>query len=94
MWVMKMNLRDELQCFCENIRQLRKEKKLSRYAMAKKLKIGVVTLRKIEQGIIPPRLSCKILLTIFDEFHIEPAKMFSPLHFSFPEKNQKKQKNS
>ena len=86
-----MTTQDELHCFCENVKQIRKERGLSCRAMAKKLKIGVGTLRKIEQGMIPPRLSCAVLLTIYDEFHIYPEKMFSP---HLPEKNQKKQKNS
>jgi transcriptional regulator with XRE-family HTH domain len=88
-----MTTQDELHCFCENIKKIRKEKGLCCRAMAKKLQIGIGSLRKIEQGEVPPRLRCEILLIIYKEFEISPEQMFAPLP-DCSEKNQKKQKNS
>lgn len=67
-----------LEFFCWNIRFLRHEIRLSKKEMAKKLKIGVKTLTKIEAGIVPPRLSSKIIETIHREFKVIPSALFSP----------------
>ena len=52
--------------------------RLSKKEMAKKLKIGVKTLTKIEAGIVPPRLSSKIIENIHREFKVIPSVLFSP----------------
>ena len=64
---------------CHNIRLLRSKYKLSQAEMAKRLEIGVQTLRSLEKDRIPPRLSCGILCKIYKEFGIWPSDMFSPL---------------
>ena len=44
--------------------------------MAKVLGIGTKTLTEIENGILPPRLSCDILIKVYEVFHILPNMMF------------------
>ncbi|MBQ7347692.1 MAG: helix-turn-helix transcriptional regulator [Clostridia bacterium] len=68
----------ESQIFCENLKQLRKRESLTKVVMAKKLGIGVQTLTKIENGIIPPLLSTEILYQIHHHFGIMPTEMFTP----------------
>ncbi len=68
--------------FCYNIRFLRRKYKLSRAEMAKRLGIGVQTLRALEKDEIPSRLSCEILFRIYNEFGICPKNIFSPLNDS------------
>ena len=46
---------------CKNIKILREKNKLSKKEMAKRLGIGVIALSKLESGILPKRLSVKIL---------------------------------
>ena len=61
--------------FCENVKFLRECYGFTQTEMAKKMGIGVKSLRKIENGEVPPRLSCIVLFTIQREFGIEPTKI-------------------
>lgn len=65
--------------FCQNIKKLREAEKLSKKDMSKRLGIGVKSLTMLENGIIPKRLTCKIVFKIQDEFNIHPKNMFKPL---------------
>ena len=56
---------------CKNIKILREKNKLSKKEMAKCLGIGVIALSKLESGILPKRLSVKILFLIERDFGIE-----------------------
>ncbi len=61
--------------FCRNIRYLRAKHHLSQQEMAKLLGIGVGTLRKMEQGMIPPRLGCGVLCRLAASFHVSANAM-------------------
>ena len=53
-----------------NISYLRKSNNITKREMAKILSIGIKSLNKIEQGIIPPRLSVEVLFRIRDYFGV------------------------
>ena len=61
--------------FCENVKFLRECYGFTQTEMAKKMGISVKSLRKIENGEVPPRLSCVVLFKIQHEFGIEPTRM-------------------
>lgn len=63
-------------CFSERIGLLRRQHGLSKREMAKKLRISVASLEKIEKGELPPRLSARIVLCVYQEFGIPPHKQF------------------
>ena len=71
----KMENRREVIIFLENIKRLREEKGYSKREMAKRLKIGLYSINKIESGELPPRLSIDVLDNIEKEFKIYPADM-------------------
>ncbi len=58
------------------VQKLRKEKHLSQKKMARILGVGVGTVRKIEKGIFPERISCTVLMNIYREFGIKPSDQF------------------
>jgi DNA-binding transcriptional regulator YiaG len=66
----------DLEILCENIKTLRVKNNLSEQEMAARLKIGVKTLRNIEKGHFPPRMSCEILFRIQHHFGILPQHLF------------------
>ncbi|MBQ7120767.1 MAG: helix-turn-helix transcriptional regulator [Clostridia bacterium] len=59
-----------------NIAWLREHNKLSKKKMAKILDISVKSLNKIENGVLPPKISVKIIFNICDFFEIKPKKLF------------------
>ncbi len=65
--------------FCQNILALRKKYQLTQVKMAELLGISIKSLRSLERGKIPPKLSCKILFNIYEVFGVFPGDMFSPL---------------
>lgn len=58
------------------VQQLRKDRHLSQKEMARILGVGVGTVRKIERGIFPERISCPVLVNIYREFGIKPSEQF------------------
>ena len=70
-------MEQEIKIFCDNLATLRKRKKLSLARMATKLNISVKSLKLLEAGTLPPRLSTTILFTIEKKFGIAPADMFT-----------------
>lgn len=60
-----------------NIVFLRKHFGISRKRMAKLLGIGVATLQKLEQGILPPRLGVDIFFHIQRNFEIAPVTILT-----------------
>lgn len=52
---------NEFKIFCKKISELRKENKLCKSNMAKKLHISIKTLDKIEMGVMPAKLNTEIL---------------------------------
>ncbi len=69
----------ELQNFCKNIAYLRKKYNYSKSQLASILGTSAKAITRLEQGIIPPTLSCFILVHLDNYFHIPPDAMFSPL---------------
>ena len=76
-----INLKNDtqLKIFCQNIKILREKNGLNEKEMTKILGIGVNSLEKIEQGIIPHRTGVKIIFKISQHFKIEPHKLFDYL---------------
>lgn len=70
--------------FC-NIAGLRRYYGYSKKYMATLLGIGVKTLDKIEAGVVPPRLSAEILVSLYRHFHILPAALLSQQLFAQPQ---------
>ncbi|MBR4017003.1 MAG: helix-turn-helix transcriptional regulator [Oscillospiraceae bacterium] len=66
-----------LKILFRNITGLRKFYGYSKKEMAQILGIGIKTLDKIENGIIPPRLGVEIVFVVCQQFHIRPAVLFS-----------------
>ena len=66
----------EIQFFCKNLAALRKATGASVTTMAERLHISPRTLRSLEGGILPPRLSVSILFRIEKEYGIPPKDMF------------------
>ena len=69
----------EWQIFGANLRCLRKEHALSQRQMADSLEISVYSLRKIDRGILPPRVKVSVVLLFCKQFHLKPTQAFSPL---------------
>ena len=63
--------------FCENIKYLRKKHNLSKAEMAKRLNVGIGSITSIENGILPPRLSTRVLITIEESFNVSASKILS-----------------
>ena len=63
--------------FCLNVKKLRAAYGLSKKEMAKILHIGVASLTKMENGILPPRASYLIVIYICESFHVAPSQIFS-----------------
>ena len=72
-------IREEMDVFCQNIKTLRERHCLSKKEMAKILGIGVKSLTKIEQGIIPTRASTNIIFHLSHCFDVQPHNLFKPL---------------
>ena len=72
-----MNTTTEVYTFCENVKRLRKNLRLSKNAMSSILGICVASLNKIENGSLPPRLSCEVLFRIQSAFGIPVYVLFS-----------------
>jgi len=60
----------------ENLIKLRIAHGLTKREMAKCIGIGVASLRKLEQGLLPPRLCCDIFDRIYEQFGITADRIF------------------
>ena len=67
----------EFQMLCRNIQYLRKKHKLSQKEMAGRLRIGVGSLKKMEDGEIPPRLGVDFLFYVHKHFGVKPCDLVS-----------------
>lgn len=74
-----MDHKEQLLIFCKNIRALRKYYNLSKEKMARLLGISVTSLTKIENGKVPDRLSCNILVRIYNIFGIKMSEIFTDI---------------
>lgn len=69
----------ERKIFCDNVKKLREINKLSKKEMAKRLHITVKSLSILEQGIIPPRMSLKVAISISKEFGLLLKDVFEEI---------------
>ncbi len=60
-----------------NVKQIRTQHRLSKTAMAKMLSISTDSLRKIENGQIPPRLVVLVPFHIASIFDVTTAELYS-----------------
>ena len=58
------------------IKKLRKDHSLSQKEMAERLGVSVYTIRKIEKGCLPQRISAAVLIRVYREFSIKPSEQF------------------
>ena len=70
---------NQILILCQNIKILRERNGLSKKKMAQILDIGVTSLAKIEQGIMPPRTGVDIIFKISQHFKIRPHQLFTAL---------------
>ena len=73
---MNPKLQEEVQNFLRNVAWLRKHHGLSQKEMAVLLGVGVGTIRKMERGVLPPRLMADVVWRIRDSFHVPPRELF------------------
>ena len=66
----------EIMNFCCNVKRLREDNNLTKKQMAEICGIGIVSLNKLEQGILPPRLSAYMIIGIYNNFGIMPSDLF------------------
>ena len=67
----------EITTFCKNIKFLRERNQISKKMMCKILKIGAKSLNKIENGILPPRTRCDVLIRACCFFNLTPQDLLS-----------------
>lgn len=78
-----MNESSHQQCVNEsanllrNLNHLRRQHHLTQKQMAQTLGISITTWRKMEQGIMPPRLSSLVVYRAADAFGIPTSTLFS-----------------
>lgn len=80
---------DEIGNFLYNIELLRKVSGLTMKKMASLLEIGVDSLRRIEKGELPPRLSVTLFFRIYDCFGILPKDQVSGRLDEMPKTKEK-----
>jgi len=69
--------RTERIIFLKNLAALRRKHNLTQTQMAQTLGIGIVSWRMIERGVMPPRLSAKVVYRAADAFGVVPSHLFS-----------------
>ena len=74
-----MTNKEELQIFCKNLKYLRKKYKLSQKEMAKICGVGVLSIRKLENGIIPKHLGAGIFINISKVLRMSPSVLLTYL---------------
>ena len=73
-----MTTDEEIIIFGENVKKLRKQNQMNQRDFASKCDIGVGSLRLIERGVWPKRMSVKFIFSLYYEFGVKPSKMFVP----------------
>ena len=71
-----MKNENQMIVFCQNVKVLREKNGLSQREMAKIMAISVNSLKKIEEEIMPPRMSVKIIFKLSRYFYIKPCELF------------------
>ena len=68
-----------IQILCENICRARKESAMSQKQLADIMGISVATLKKLENGEVPPRMKVTAILRFCKQFGLKPNQAFLPL---------------
>ena len=71
-----MAIDKEIQILLQNIKYLRETNGLSKKEMSRVLGISVLTLNKMEQGIMPPSVGVDIVFRLSEKFNIKPCDLF------------------
>ena len=74
-----MSEQTEISIFCENVKRLRKREKMSKKEMAQIMHIGVRSLTTLENGKIPVRMRCEVLLRLKCHFEITVEDLFTKI---------------
>ena len=74
-----MEIQKYVFAFCENVKELRKRRNLSKTEMARLLSISPRTLSLIENYIIPKSLNVAVLFKIEQNFDIPAEELFAPI---------------
>lgn len=61
--------------FCVNVYYLRKKHGLSKREMAQILGVGIKTLNVLEEGVLPQRLGCAVLVRASEHFGISTDQL-------------------
>ncbi len=69
----------EIQILCKNIAMLRKKQGMTQRELASLMGIGVSSLRKLEAGVLPPRLEINAITALARAFPLSPAALFQEL---------------
>ena len=75
--------KNQLKIFCDNVKYLRKANGISAREMCRILKISAHSLKSLESGEVPPKMSVSVVSRLADYFDRKPFQLFSPLE---PEK--------
>ena len=70
---------DEKRIFGDNIRLLRKVRRLSQKELAQIMGVSIYCVRKAEQAIITNSLCVDALINLSRHFHLRPSTPFSPI---------------
>ena len=70
-------MRNDIQIFCDNIKLLRQRNNLTKTEMCKILRISNHSLQMIESGVLPPRMSCEVLIRACRYFSVSPKDILS-----------------
>ena len=74
---MNDNIRKEHDNFTHNVAWLRKHHGLTKKEMAQMLGIGVSSLTKLENGIVPQRMTTEVLNQLCTHFHVDLSDLFA-----------------
>lgn len=74
-----MSYSDELFCFFDNVRALRRKYHLTPEDMVSRMDIEPEEVRLLENNILPDTLQVSFLENLSHEFHIPIANLFRPL---------------
>ena len=60
----------DIEILTKNIKWIREKNDISKKKMSEILNIGIKSLNKLEEGILPPRMSAKVLFRLQEKFKI------------------------
>ena len=70
--------KNDLQLFCENVVYIRKKYRITLTSMARRLHTTVATLKRIENGEMPKKVTVEMLINVCQSFGYRPSELFLP----------------